>query len=145
VAEDGRCHEGYCNTALTIKYLDGKLNTFQSTEDRNAKQVVKEKEVHDKGLLEAASFLKGNNTSPSSLEEAAYQFAAVKGRKGSGFKDLYNVVDRADILKDVINEMQEQRGLNFDGPTWQVGPSLKTVLKEGLPTMKKEPTFKVGT
>jgi hypothetical protein len=43
------------------------------------------------GLLEAVSFFKGNSNSPSSSEEAVYQFALVEGGKGEDFEDLYKV------------------------------------------------------
>jgi hypothetical protein len=63
VAEDSRGLKGFYETARTIKYLDQKLNTFQSVEERNV-EILKVKEIREKGLLEAASCFKGSSTSP---------------------------------------------------------------------------------
>jgi hypothetical protein len=96
VAKDRRGHECFCKLAWNIKDLDGKCNAFQSKEGRNVK-LLKEREIHEKGLLEAASFFKGISTSPLSSEEAAYHVATLGDKKGA-FEDLYSMVDKAIMI-----------------------------------------------
>jgi hypothetical protein len=64
IQESGRAKEVVYETARTVKYLYGKLDTYQSKEERGA-ELLKEKAACKKGLLEAASFLQGSGTSPS--------------------------------------------------------------------------------
>jgi hypothetical protein len=118
--------------ARTIKYLDGKLNTFQSVEERNI-DLLKEKEIREKGLLEAASFFKGSSTSPLASEEAAYRGATLGDKKGA-FKDLYNVVDEAITIEEAVKDLEGTKMAGLKGDA----SSLKDTLGIKLLSVKKE-------
>jgi hypothetical protein len=111
-----RAKEGLYEMACTVKYLYGKLGTFQSKEDRDA-ELVQEKEACNKGLLEAASYIQGIGTSPSGSEEAAYTTS--KGEKGA-YEDLYKVIEETILVEEAEEDFEMEK-------LWHVS-SLKKLL-----------------
>jgi hypothetical protein len=92
-----------------VKYLDRKLATFQSEEDRNADLLKDGQRGPRKGLLEAASYIQGIGTCPLGSEEAAYQIAAsTRGHKGA-YEDLYNVMDESIMIEEAVEDLEVEK------------------------------------
>jgi hypothetical protein len=87
-----------------VKYLDGKLATFQSAEDRNV-ELLRDKEARNKGLLEAASYIQGIDTSPLGSKEAAYQ-KATAGNGKDAYEDLFNVMDESIVIEEAVEDLE---------------------------------------
>jgi viroplasmin and RNaseH domain-containing protein len=106
--QDDRGPEGYYETVVARKFVDGKLESFQTIEDRQT-ELAQEQRLRNAELKAAAAYLKNLGASPSQSEEAAYKHAAGEDL-GLTKLDLEPVLDKKPATIAVEKEKLKAKG-----------------------------------